>query len=270
MTNQNMKIRGIVDTEPSLKKTKSNETYAIASIRTFESVDAANGQKLRSEPEWHTVKAWGQEDAGELCKKVKKGMFVEVEGPIQTSTYTDAKGVKRNAYAILPDSMENVNEVSRSKPMLNSLSIEGRLGNDPRFGESSAGRQYVTMSVATNDTGANGSKRTQWVNVMTSSPDLVELAQALKKGSDVKIEGMLKTSEYRTRDNAKGQSFTLIPNSIEIIPREKSIESNTPAGQAKATEVAKSMPDLSAPAVGKGLSAKSAPAEKETESPVPL
>lgn len=270
MTNQNMKIRGIVDTEPTLKKTKHNESYSIASIRTFESLDAPNGQKLRSQPEWHTVKAWGQDDANELCKKIRKGMFVEVDGPIQTSTYTDAKGVKRNVYAILPDSTDNVNEVSRNKPMLNSLSIEGRLGNDPKIGETYDGRKYASMSVATNEVGMNGSKRTQWINVMTSSPDLVEHAKTLKKGFEVKIEGMVKTSEYRTRENGQGHSFTLIPNSIEFVPREKIIDNSVPAGQAKATEVAKSQPEISIPSAQKAHSAKSAPGEKEPESPVPF
>lgn len=237
MTKQNAFIRGFVDKEPILRQTNTGEFYATASVRTYESTRAANGQELKSKPEWHPVKVWGEEKAKAFNAAVSKGMYVEVEGPLQTSKYKDAKGVEHRVYAIEPKRFE---EVSRDLKMKNSYSIEGRLGDDPKFGVSSSGHRYAVMSVAVNENGYNDNRRTQWINVMTSSQELVDTSQALKKGNEVKMEGMLRSSEYKTRDREQVYSFSMLPNSIELLQKDKGVGESKDL--AKSQEQASTVP----------------------------
>jgi len=96
---------------------------------------------------------------------------------------------------------------------LNSVSIVGFVGADPEQRQSrNNGAHFTVLSVATQRSWKNAqdewSSKTEWHRVCIFRPRLAEyVAQAIKKGSHVLVEGSLISSTYE-RLNGKGKKAT--------------------------------------------------------------
>lgn len=92
---------------------------------------------------------------------------------------------------------------------INKAIILGRLGKDPQINTFSNGGKIANFSVATSETWIDkqtGEKkeRTEWHNVVITNPALVTLAEKyLTKGSQVYIEGSIRTREYTDQNGLK-------------------------------------------------------------------
>ena len=93
---------------------------------------------------------------------------------------------------------------------LNSVTIVGFVGADPEQRQSrNNGANFTVLSVATQRSWKNAqdewSSKTEWHRVCVFRPRLAEyVAQAIKKGSHVLVEGSLISSTYE-RPNGKGK-----------------------------------------------------------------
>ena len=87
--------------------------------------------------------------------------------------------------------------------MTNKAIIIGRLGRDP---DQRVGDRPLTFSLATEERWrdkATGETRrvTDWHNVVIFEPGLIDVAETyLRKGSQVYIEGMMRTREFEGRN----------------------------------------------------------------------
>jgi single-strand DNA-binding protein len=96
---------------------------------------------------------------------------------------------------------------------LNSVTIVGFVGADPEQRQSrNNGANFTVLSVATQRSWKNAqdewSSKTEWHRVCIFRPRLAEyVAQAIKKGSHVLVEGSLISSTYE-RPNGKGKKAT--------------------------------------------------------------
>src|SRR6266436_560674 len=96
---------------------------------------------------------------------------------------------------------------------LNSVTIVGFVGADPEQRQSrDNGAKFTVFSVATQRSWKNAqdewSSKTEWHRVCIFRPRLAEyVAQTVKKGSHVLIEGSLISSTYE-RPNGKGKKAT--------------------------------------------------------------
>ncbi|WP_376789386.1 single-stranded DNA-binding protein [Thermoflexus sp.] len=83
-------IIGQVGRDPEMRFTPNGRpvtTFPVATPRTWV---AGNGER-REETEWFNVVAWG--GLAEICKqRLRKGMYVYVEGRLQTRGWEDAEG----------------------------------------------------------------------------------------------------------------------------------------------------------------------------------
>ena len=83
---------------------------------------------------------------------------------------------------------------------LNRAQIIGNLGRDPELRMTASGVAVCSFSVATNESykGQDGNlvERTEWHNVVAWRRVAELLAEYLKKGSKVYIEGKLQTRNY--------------------------------------------------------------------------
>jgi single-strand DNA-binding protein len=84
---------GRITNDPELKKTKNGKAYTKFSIATTGVFHSSDGKKESTE--FHQCLAW-EKMAQNICKYVKKGQSILVEGPIRTSSYTDEKNQKRS------------------------------------------------------------------------------------------------------------------------------------------------------------------------------
>lgn len=94
---------------------------------------------------------------------------------------------------------------------LNRVILTGYLGKDPEI--QPAGATTVTkFSVAVTDRWKDGAgekqERTNWLNVVVWNGNGENVAQYLKKGSHVLIEGSLRVSEWDDKESGQKRSRT--------------------------------------------------------------
>jgi single-strand DNA-binding protein len=84
---------GRITDDPELKKAKNGKVYTRFSVATTEFLNSSDGKKENTE--FHQCVAW-EKIAQNICKYVKKGQSILVEGPIRTSSYTGEKNEKKS------------------------------------------------------------------------------------------------------------------------------------------------------------------------------
>lgn len=96
--------------------------------------------------------------------------------------------------------------------MINSLTIQGRLGRDPEL--KTVGQKSVcTFSVA-HDDGWGDNKRTFWLTVEAWEKKAEFCAKHLRKGQRVTVSGRLKVREYE-KDGQKRTAVEIVAQDVE-------------------------------------------------------
>lgn len=105
--------------------------------------------------------------------------------------------------------------------MLNKVILIGRLGRDPETRYMPNGEAVCNFSVATSESwkDSNGQKqeRSEWHNV-TMYRKLAEIAgQYLKQGSQVYIEGKIKSRKYTDKNGVERTAYDIIANELKML-----------------------------------------------------
>ena len=105
--------------------------------------------------------------------------------------------------------------------MLNKVILIGRLGRDPETRFMANGDAVCNFSVATSEkyTDKNGQRQeaTEWHNV-TMYRKLAEIAgQHLKQGSQVYIEGKIKSRKYTDKNGVERTAYDIIANEMKML-----------------------------------------------------
>ena len=105
--------------------------------------------------------------------------------------------------------------------MLNKVFLIGRLGRDPEVRYMPNGEAVCNFSVATSETwnDRNGQRveRTEWHNI-TMYRRLAEIAgQYLKQGSQVYIEGKIKSRKYTDKNGVERTAYDIIANELKML-----------------------------------------------------
>ena len=105
---------------------------------------------------------------------------------------------------------------------INKVILVGNLGNDPDVKATQGGTTITTISVATSEqwkdkqTG-QAQERTEWHRVKFFGR-LAEIAgQYLRKGSQVYIEGSLRTDKYTDKNGIERYSTDIIANEMQML-----------------------------------------------------
>ncbi|MFN6944734.1 MAG: single-stranded DNA-binding protein [Cytophagaceae bacterium] len=104
---------------------------------------------------------------------------------------------------------------------VNKVILVGNLGRDPEIRAVDSGRKVANFSLATTESykDRNGEKvdQTEWHNIVFWGPVVDVIERFLKKGSQVYIEGKLRTRSYDDKEGVKkyitevmGQNMTLL------------------------------------------------------------
>lgn len=105
---------------------------------------------------------------------------------------------------------------------LNKVQIIGNLGADPEVRHTTAGDQVTSIRVACTESWtdkASGQKKesTEWVSV-TFYRKLAEIAgKYLKKGSQVYVEGRLKTDKYTDKNGVEKYSTKVEASELKML-----------------------------------------------------
>ena len=105
--------------------------------------------------------------------------------------------------------------------MLNKVILIGRLGRDPEVRYMPNGEAVCNFSVATSESwkDKNGQRQeaTEWHNV-TMYRKLAEIAgQYLTKGSQVYIEGKIKSRKYTDKNGIERTAYDIIANEMKML-----------------------------------------------------
>ncbi len=104
---------------------------------------------------------------------------------------------------------------------INKVILVGNLGQDPEVRYTPAGAAVTTISVATteawNDKEGNKQERTEWHRVVFFRR-LAEIAgEYLKKGSQVYIEGQLRTNKWQDKSGNDRYTTEIIANEMQML-----------------------------------------------------
>ena len=95
---------GHLGADPELRHTSNGTAVANFNIATTEKFTDKSGQK-QERTEWHRIVTWSK--LAEICGEyLKKGKQVYLEGRLQTRTWEDQHGIKRDTTEIIANQMQ--------------------------------------------------------------------------------------------------------------------------------------------------------------------
>lgn len=105
---------------------------------------------------------------------------------------------------------------------VNKVIIVGNLGNDPEVRYTAGGVAITTMNVATSESwkdkeSGEKQERTEWHRIKFFGR-LAEIAgEYLRKGSQVYVEGSLRTDKYTDKDGIERYATNIIGNEMQML-----------------------------------------------------
>lgn len=113
----------------------------------------------------------------------------------------------------------------------NLVILLGNCGQDPEVRYTSDGSAITTISVATTekwkDKDGNKQERTEWHRVVFFSR-LAEIAgEYLKKGSQVYVEGKLRTNKWQAKDGTDRYTTEIMANEMQMLGNSGASQSNS-------------------------------------------
>ena len=104
---------------------------------------------------------------------------------------------------------------------VNKVILVGNLGRDPETRYTGAGQAVCHFSLATSESfkGRNGErqKRTEWHKIVVWAK-LAEIAQQyLKKGSQIYVEGSIRSNEWTDKEGQKRTSYEIVATNFRML-----------------------------------------------------
>jgi len=104
---------------------------------------------------------------------------------------------------------------------INKVILVGNLGKDPEIRVIEGGRKVANFSLATTESykDKNGQRvdQTEWHNVSFWGPIADVIEKYLKKGSQIYVEGRIKTRSYEDKDKIKRYSTEIVGQNMTML-----------------------------------------------------
>ncbi len=109
---------------------------------------------------------------------------------------------------------------------VNKVILVGRLGKDPELRMTSSQLAVASFSIATNerkkDQSGNWTDHTEWHNVVVFGKSAQNCSQYIKKGSQVFLEGSLRTRKWQDKEGKDRYTTEIIANTVQFLDSKKS------------------------------------------------
>ncbi|KTD27477.1 single-stranded DNA-binding protein [Legionella israelensis] len=106
---------------------------------------------------------------------------------------------------------------------LNKVQLIGNLGAEPKTITSQNGQSFVTATLATNESFKQNDEwqtRVEWHQLVMFGK-LTKVAEYLQKGSQVYVEGKLRSNHWTDGDGNTRHSLSVVVNSIQLLGQSK-------------------------------------------------
>ena len=106
---------------------------------------------------------------------------------------------------------------------LNKVQLIGNLGAEPKTITSQNGQSFVTAALATNESFKQNDEwktRVEWHQLVMFGK-LTKVAEYLQKGSQVYVEGKLRSNQWTDGDGNTRHSLSIVVNNIQLLGQSK-------------------------------------------------
>lgn len=144
--------------------------------------------------------------------------------------------------------------MGQGRGTVNKVILLGRLGNDPQIRYTPTGKATVSFSLATNrvwkDQNGTQQEKTEWHRIVAWGKLAEVMAEWLKKGQQVYLEGRLQTRTYEDSNGVKRWITEVLVTDMEMLGAERkpTPEAEPPSEiQIPPVEESEPSPDLEPP-----------------------
>lgn len=104
---------------------------------------------------------------------------------------------------------------------VNKVILLGHLGKDPEIRAMETGRRVANFTLATSESykDKNGERveNTEWHNVVFWGPVTEVIEKYVKKGTQIYVEGKLRTRSYETKEGVKKYTTEILGDTITLL-----------------------------------------------------
>lgn len=112
---------------------------------------------------------------------------------------------------------------------LNRVTLIGNLGADSKTIAGKDGQSFVTATLATNEKFKQNEEwktRVEWHQLVMFG-NLTKIAEYLQKGTQVYVEGKLRSNQWTDGDDNTRHSLSIVVNNIQLLGQSKSADENS-------------------------------------------
>lgn len=112
---------------------------------------------------------------------------------------------------------------------LNKVQLIGNLGTEPKTITSQNGQSFVTAALATNESFKQNDEwktRVEWHQLVMFGK-LTKVAEYLQKGSQVYVEGKLRSNRWTDGDGNTRHSLSIVVSNIQLLGQSKPADETT-------------------------------------------
>jgi single-strand DNA-binding protein len=220
-----VQLIGHLTQAPEIRQTPTGQSVGDLNIMTRSTFINAKGE-MQASTSFHTVTVWrGLADiAGRFCKK---GSQVFIAGRSQTDEWQDPQGQKRFKTRVTADELIMLDPKMAMAPLpagskvsggLNQAEVIGNVTRDPEIRQIPSGESVATFGVATNFTWKDRSgadqEKTEFHNIVAWGELGRALADGVKKGRKVYVNGRMQTRSWETPDGQKKYATEIIADKV--------------------------------------------------------
>ncbi|HFS6879502.1 TPA: single-stranded DNA-binding protein [Legionella pneumophila] len=106
---------------------------------------------------------------------------------------------------------------------LNKVQLIGNLGAEPKSITSQNGQSFVTATLATNESFKQNDEwktKVEWHQLVIFGK-LTKVAEYLQKGSQIYVEGRLRSNQWTDGDGNTRHSLSVVVNNIQLLGQSK-------------------------------------------------
>lgn len=124
---------------------------------------------------------------------------------------------------------------------INKVILVGNLGKDPEIRSLESGRKVANFSLATTESykDKNGERvdQTEWHNIVFWGPIAEVIEKYLKKGSQIYVEGKIRTRSYEDKEGVKKYITEILGEKMTMLGGGSRSESSATNGKSVAQPV---------------------------------
>lgn len=118
---------------------------------------------------------------------------------------------------------------------LNKVQLIGNLGAEPKNITGKDGQSFVTATLATNESFKQGDEwktRVEWHQLIFFG-NFIKVTEFLHKGSQVFIEGRLRTNPWTDKEGNNRQTISIVVSNVQLLGQGKTSEDKTATSTAE-------------------------------------